>query len=179
MTERKGDWIQTYTGKAFWPLDPRADEVNILDIAHALSNICRYTGHVSRFYSVAEHSVLVSLNVPPEYAMWGLLHDASEAYLTDIARPVKKYLTNYRDIEHGIMSAVAEHFLLQGDEPEIVKVADNRILLDEKAALFRHHPPRPWDAIEGGPLGVDIAGHYPATAEEIFLKRYFSLRDKS
>lgn len=76
--------MQTFSGALYWPMDPRPEDVNILDIAHSLSMQCRYTGHVSKFYSVAEHSVHVSNIVPKELAMCGLLHDATEAYLTAI-----------------------------------------------------------------------------------------------
>ena len=69
VSARKGDWMQTYTGRQFWPIDPRANEVHIEDIAHALSMMCRYNGHCRTFYSVAEHSVLVSQHVPPEHAL--------------------------------------------------------------------------------------------------------------
>ena len=81
---RIGDWMQTYTGERFWPLDPRIEDIHIRDISMALGKLCRYGGHTIFFYSVAEHSVLVSEYVPEEYALWGLLHDASEAYLSDI-----------------------------------------------------------------------------------------------
>src|SRR5579885_2784587 len=86
---RHGDWIQTYCGVAFYPLDPRPEEILIEDIAHALSMLCRFTGHVKRFYSVAQHCVYVSHRCDPKDALWGLLHDAAEAYLNDISRPVK------------------------------------------------------------------------------------------
>lgn len=74
----KGDWMQTYTGRRFWPLDPVAGDIEIMDIAHALSNQCRYAGHTRFHYSVAQHSVQVSENVAPEHALWGLLHDAPD-----------------------------------------------------------------------------------------------------
>jgi hypothetical protein len=95
---RKGDWIQTFTGKQFWPLDPRPDEVYIEDIAHALGNICRFNGHCLRFYSVAEHCFHVSHKVVPGLALMGLLHDAAEAYVCDVVRPVKPYLKEYKKI---------------------------------------------------------------------------------
>jgi hypothetical protein len=76
---RRGDWMQTFTGRRFWPLDPRGEDVLIEDIAHALSLLTRYGGHCTRFYSVAEHSVLLARAATPENALWLLLHDASEA----------------------------------------------------------------------------------------------------
>lgn len=92
MSDRKGDWIQTVSGKQFYPLDPRPEDVDIRDIAHALSNMCRFTGHTKTFYSVAQHSVIASHVVDPKAAMLALLHDAAEAYMGDIARPWKKFL---------------------------------------------------------------------------------------
>src|ERR1017187_10636100 len=76
--------ITTFSGIHFWPLLPNPADIRIEDIAHALSNQCRFAGHAREFYSVAEHSVRVSQLCPPEDALWGLLHDASEAYLTDV-----------------------------------------------------------------------------------------------
>ena len=90
-----GDWMLTYSGRRFYPLDPVPDDIHILDVAHSLSNLCRFTGHCSQFYSVAQHSVLVSLNVPKGLEMWGLLHDAHEAYIGDIGRPLKRSLMAY------------------------------------------------------------------------------------
>ncbi len=91
---RKGDYIATYTGKQFYPLDPRPEDVCLEDIAHSLSNLCRFTGHTDtdRFYSVAQHSVICSTIVAPEAALLALLHDAAEAYLGDISRPLKRDL---------------------------------------------------------------------------------------
>lgn len=82
-------WIQTFSGRQFFPLEPRVEDVCIEDIAHGLSNLCRYAGHCECFYSVAQHCLLVSRVVPREHALRGLLHDASEAYLIDVPRPIK------------------------------------------------------------------------------------------
>src|SRR5689334_14267678 len=91
--ERTHDWIRTYTGRKFYLFDSGPEDVEIEDIAHALSMQCRYNGHVQRFYSVAEHSCYVSAIVAAEMgnakydinvALWALLHDASEAYLGDV-----------------------------------------------------------------------------------------------
>ena len=117
-------WIQTFTGRQFWPLEPRADEIFIEDIAHHLSNLCRFTGACRSFYSVAQHSVLVSLCAPPgENPLWGLLHDASEAYLIDVARPVKRSaaLVGYRVAEARMMEVICECFGLPTTEPAWVK----------------------------------------------------------
>jgi 5'-deoxynucleotidase YfbR-like HD superfamily hydrolase len=108
MARNDNNWIQTFTGRQFWPLDPRPEDIELLDIAHALANKCRYTGHTRSFYSVAQHSVLVSEIVPAADAHWGLLHDASEAYLPDVARPVKRELAGFQEIENRLMGCVAE-----------------------------------------------------------------------
>src|SRR4051794_15527189 len=86
---RRGGWITTFSRRQFWPLDPHSDEIHIEDIAHSLSQQCRFGGHSRSFYSVAQHSCLVSALCKANDALWGLLHDASEAYLGDIPRPLK------------------------------------------------------------------------------------------
>lgn len=140
---RKGDWIQTFTGRAFYPQDPRPDDVDPVDIAHALALINRYTGHTPVPYSVAQHSVfccwLVIHKLAPgnlTAARWALMHDASEAYLTDISRPVKLFLPEYRDAEAKVTATIATRFGLPGPrEPAIVKVADE-VMLASEAELF-------------------------------------------
>ena len=135
---RKGDWIQTFTGGQFWPLDPRAEELDIEDIAVALSRDCRYAGHCKRFYSVAEHSVLMTrvarLNgFNKRDQRTTLLHDASEAYLRDIPRPLKRGLQNYRDIEARLMEVIAERYEIDWPIPPHIKALDEAIGLDEVA----------------------------------------------
>jgi hypothetical protein len=171
---RKGDWMQTYLGEQFWPLDPRPSEIHIVDIAHALSNMCRYGGHVTRFYSVAEHSVILSYYVPEEYAFTALMHDSSEAYLVDIPRPIKGSLSNYKEIEFNLMIAIANHFGFRYPLPPEVSDADNRILLDERDELMRA-PPASWN-VRGEKLGCEIFGYPPAAAKRRFLERFEQLK---
>jgi len=140
---RKGDWIQTYTGIQFWPLDPLPHEIEIEDIAHALSLICRYAGHCSRFYSVAQHSILVSHFVPKKLALTGLLHDASEAYISDIPKPVKNFLPDYAIIEKAIEIAIAERYHLPFPIPKEVKHIDMVMLKTEVRDLMVI-PPADW-----------------------------------
>ena len=95
MSSRTGPWIETFTGKHFYPLDPKPEDFDLVDIAHSLANTCRFRGHVRRFFSVAEHSVNVSKlaeGIDPGAAVQGLLHDAAEAYLSDLASPLKPYI---------------------------------------------------------------------------------------
>jgi len=132
------DWIQTYTGKQFYPFDPNPDDICLEDVAHALALQCRFTGHCRTFYSVAQHSVIVSELSGKEFALWGLLHDASEAYLTDVASPVKhtEAFAAYRDAEALIMRAVCKRFGLSDEMPAIVHEADNIALISEAKALM-------------------------------------------
>ena len=172
---RNGDWMSTFTGRAFWPCDPRPEEICIEDIAHHLSLICRFTGACREFYSVGQHSVLLSRIVPEKDAKWGLLHDASEAYLTDVARPVKPHLSNYQEIEDRLMRAVAKQFRLPWPMPESIHRADDIMVCTERRDLLNPEPD--WgEWCQGIPLLEDpIHPHCPEDAEFEFLSRYEEL----
>ncbi|MBV9870479.1 MAG: hypothetical protein JO214_07635 [Frankiaceae bacterium] len=170
----RGDWMQTYTGRRFYPMSPRSDEIDPADIAHALSLICRYAGHVERFYSVAEHCVLMSQAVAPENALAALLHDATEAYVVDVPRPLKRYLADYRAIEQATWTAIAIRFGVELTLPSEVDEADNRILVNERRELL----PRAeaWPAIDDlEPLPVAVVAWAPAIAERRYLERLTEL----
>jgi hypothetical protein len=176
-TARRGDWMQTFTGRAFYPLDPRPEDIDPVDIGHALSLICRYGGHVKRFYSVAEHCALMSHAVAPENALWALLHDATEAYVGDMVRPLKRSMPAYRAAEDHLMGVICERFDLPTACPAEVKVADTRILHDERDALMAPSR-RPWTSLNDfKPLGVCVVGLAPAAAEAWFLDRLGELMD--
>lgn len=117
-------------------LDPQPDTLLIEDIAHALSHLCRFTGHVRKFYSVAQHSVLVSQQVTREHALHALLHDASEAYTGDFSSPLKTLTVDLHDVEHRLQAAVYKKFGLSEAEPAEVKYADVVMLLTEKRDLM-------------------------------------------
>lgn len=168
---RKGDWILTHTGVQFWPLDPRPDEIHIEDIAHSLSLQCRYNGHVKEFYSVAEHCVLVANIVSPRNALWALLHDASEAYITDIPRPIKPFLQNYEALESVIMDAVCERFGLPYHMPSEVKDIDRRICGDEMDQLM----PYKSEGL-GASVGARVFCWTPQVAKARFLHTFASLQ---
>lgn len=180
---RRGDWIQTYTGRRFWPMSPLPEDVDIEDIAHALSMLCRYNGHCSRFYSVAEHSALVAQRMSltrlgeddRELVLAALLHDASEAYLADVPRPVKPYLSGYHDYELAVQQAVYAAFGLQdpGVYEPLVKPIDGRILIDEAMALMPVSEDA-WHTKLGAPFGIDIIGLPPHEAKALFLAMYRS-----
>jgi hypothetical protein len=129
--------MQTFNGKPFWPLDPRPEDLDIENIAHGLSQTCRYNGQTRFHYSVAQHSVLVAAYVEPKNRLWAVLHDAPEACgINDIIRPVKARLHGYDPIETAIMRAVCIRFNLPLDMPEDVRRIDDAICTNEKAALF-------------------------------------------
>lgn len=135
MSDRLGDWIMTYTGAKAYPFDFRPEDWNTEDVAHALSNQCRFSGHTCEFYSVAEHSVHVANEIyrrtaEKSLALSGLLHDASEAYLVDIPRPLKRSMAfaAYGSVEAKLMQSVMKAHNLPWPLPEIVKQVDNEIL---------------------------------------------------
>ncbi len=121
------DWIQTFTGKQFYPLEPDIELICIEDIAHALSMLCRFTGHCKHFYSVGQHSILMAQHMPGEYLLEGLLHDAAEAYINDMSRPVKGDIAKYRAIEFRLRMRIEKRFNLK-DVSSIVKKVDNALL---------------------------------------------------
>lgn len=179
---RNGDWIQTYTGVEFYPLDPRPEEIHIEDIAHALSMQCRYTGHVRQFYSVAEHSIRVTELCPPECQLWGLLHDASEAYLIDLPRPVKRYSDIgrlYREAEDRLMVAICRRFkLLPWFTPEPVERADKAMLWIESRDLMPPHPCwEKWRALTTGGERPIARTASPESAEGAFLAMFRALTE--
>lgn len=127
--------ISTVSGRFYDLLRPEAYEYDIREIAHALSNLCRYTGHTNGFYSVAEHSVLVSRIVPKELALCGLLHDSSEAFLGDVSSPLKALLPAYKEIEERVEAAIAAHFAIPFPYPPEIKAADNRMYWKERQGV--------------------------------------------
>jgi hypothetical protein len=124
------DSITTFSGIRFWPLHPNPADIRIEDISHALSNQCRFAGHSREFYSVAEHSVRVSQHCRPEDALWGLLHDASEAYLSDVPAPLKELpaFEAYRAAERSLQDTIAVRFGLPIEQPRSVTEADRAML---------------------------------------------------
>lgn len=176
---RKGNWMQTAGGRAYWPTDPRPEDVHIEDIAHALSQICRYGGHSPRFYSVAEHSFHVSHLVPPEDALHALLHDAAEAYCGDIVRPLKLNLPGYKDIEAANWKAICARFELDEVLPDSVHHADVAMLFAEQKALMKQPAPLPdWGMGLSSPLVADpsiVAAWNPWFAKMTFLRRFHAL----
>lgn len=156
-------WINTASGVQFWPLSPRIDDIHPSDIGHALSRLCRYGGHTSVFYSVAEHSVRLAAHVmrhegAGRMALAALLHDGSEAYLVDVPRPLKGMpsFAPYRAAEAHLQEMIYRRFGVAMTAAERVTLGsmDAGIIADEAMALMpRRH--REWDLPV--PLGIEDA----------------------
>lgn len=169
----RGIFLSLASGRPFYPEDPRVEDFTIEDIAHGLSNLCRYGGHCSDFYSVAQHSVLVSHHVHPENALWGLLHDASEGLgLVDLPRPVKALLPDYHRLEKKVMAVIAKKFSLTPSVPSEVKEVDEIVLATEKRDLMP--PGLDWGPLPD-PLPEEIVPYTPQEAEMEFLDRFYEL----
>jgi uncharacterized protein len=177
MTTIVGPTIKLYSGNYFNFLEPEKSAFTIEDIAHALSNICRFTGHVNDFYSVAQHSVLVSHLVPYKYALLGLLHDAAEAFLGDVSTPLKRLLPEYKVIEHRVEKAVLSHFELYEVLPPCIKQADLVALKTEKRDLMKCTDS--WGILEDVEADTNvITPLLPLEAEHLFMKRYREITDR-
>jgi len=132
--------IRTFIGLYMNVFDPTPEMICIEDIAHALSNQCRFGGHLPQFYSVAQHSVLCSQNVSYEYRLQALLHDAAEAYLLDMPRPIKQGLSNYKEIENNLMVVIAAKFGFIYPLENQVKQIDEEMLQFEWEHLMLGKP---------------------------------------
>ena len=167
--------IQTFLGQRFNVFDPDPRKIHHKDIAHALSMLCRYGGHSSRFYSVAEHSVLMAIHFEAlgrqDLARVALMHDATEAYMGDLVRPIKLAMPTYQAAETLLQHRL---FIKYGLDPLIpleVKEADVRICNDERDELMHSMP---WPGVdELGPLGVDLQFWNPQQAERSWLNAFF------
>ena len=161
--------ILTHSGRAFDLLAPAAADIQLADIAWALSHLCRFTGHTRTFYSVAEHCIRTAWLVEPQHKLEALLHDATEAYLGDVSTPLKTLLPEYKRIEARLGMAIRQRFGLPVDESREVKRADLRMLATERRHLM---PPTDieWDILQGVPLGHAIlVPMEPQTAYDEFM----------
>lgn len=169
-------YIQTFSGTNFTFLTPKSLDISINDIAHSLSMQCRFNGHTRKFYSVAEHCINASRLVPNEFKLEALLHDASEAYITDIATPVKRMLPDYQQLERVVQGAITEHFRLPNEVSLTVQHADKACLVTEARNLLPTDEDH-WihDEVYQVPLKLDdkyIMCLAPEYIEKVFLLRY-------
>jgi 5'-deoxynucleotidase YfbR-like HD superfamily hydrolase len=175
-------FIETYSGLTFAPLKPIFADIRIADIAHALANQGRFSGHTRFRYSVGQHSVLVSellevLGHPHPVQLWGLLHDASEAYLVDLPTPLKRHPVFgriYRAAEKRVQRAVCVRFGLPVREPAAVTEADRVLLATE--VRDQMHGKRPyWKKITAKPMPDRIRPWMSGVVEYEFLRRFKEL----
>ena len=132
-----GDWLQLHSGKALYFLDPKEEDIDIGEIAHTLSLLCRFGGHCSEFYSVAEHSIHCSYHVAKGFELEALLHDATEAYLVDMPRPIKRVLSGYKYLEDLLDKVIRKKFNLPETMSPEVHLVDNQVLATEKKYLMK------------------------------------------
>lgn len=157
--------IRTFTGKYVNVFEPDIDDFDIVDIAHALSNQCRFGGHLPQFYSVAQHCLLCSELIVPELRLTALMHDASEAYLLDIPSPIKKNLPDYKKIEDNLMILLANKFGFEYPLPDQVKMIDSVMLNWE------------WHGLMLGSSVVTIEPLPPPKAKNLFLLTFQHLTE--
>ncbi len=165
--------ILTLNGAFFDYRAPEQHQFAIDEIAHALANLCRFTGHTRSFYSVAQHSVLVCDLAPPEHRLEALLHDAHEAYVGDVNSPLKSLLPMYREVEARCEAALRRQFRLPERKATAVKLADHTAYQIERFVLM------PWgdDAPgEDPPHPYPLHPLQPRDARELFLSRWQQLR---
>jgi uncharacterized protein len=182
VTDEQKAWIITYTGLKFYHLNAQPEMVNIQDIAHSLSQLCRWTGHTKHFYSVAQHSVYTSQICPPELALECLMHDSSEAYLGDMNRPLKHFTAAgpaYLEIEEKVEQVIFKKFGLPYPMSPEIKKYDIQMLYAEKAQLMKVTEATKYEARKWGTdetqADVCIKMWNPEFAELMFLNRFREL----
>lgn len=170
-----GPSIMLHSGAWLDLSSPSTSNFTIEDIAHGLAHICRYSGQCRDFYSVAEHSLLVC-DLVPEQGLSALLHDAAEAFLGDVTRPLKQMLPDYRRIEHEVQSAIQHRFGLPAMLEPSIKRADLRVLAAEQAQIMPAGA-NDWAAEAGiAPAPVVVRHLSPAAAKSAFLERFARLQ---
>ena len=171
--------IDTYSGLILYYNTPTEDAISIIDIAHALSNICRFTGHTKEFYSVAQHSVLVSnCQNTLEEQRAGLLHDATEAYVNDLPSPLKNsgYLDDYKILENRIHDVINDKYNINDGMTPNIKKADLKVLITEKRDVVNTKGVRLWDwAKDIDPLEEVIIPLGPKEAKALFIQKFIEL----
>ena len=184
MTQVKmDDGIALLSGTMFNYNDPESSDVTIEDIASALSNICRFSGHLPRYYSVAQHLVNTSYIVEPEFAYTALMHDTAEAFTNDLPTPLKWALPIFKELEVKIESAMSRKFGFEYPYPDPVKYADTQMLLLEKnyvkldKHVWEYYGDVKYEHLLANPK-VDLSSWRPSIARNKFMARYRELTNE-
>ena len=168
-------YVSTFLGNRFYPLEPRIDRVAIEDIAHGLAFQCRFNGQTQEFYSVAQHSLIVASLVPADLRLAALLHDAAEAYLGDMVKPLKVLLPAFGAIEDQVSAIIASSFGIDFSDYGPIKRADLIALATEKRDLMPHSAER-WAYLDDiRALAERIVAMSPAQAKQEFLNEFTRL----
>lgn len=168
----------TASGKPFWACDPRPEDIRITDIAAQLARVCRFGGALRddvEHYSVAQHSVLVSLNVPAEYALEGLLHDAAEAYTGDMLKPLKHALPDFERLSNNIEAVIRKKFGLPPEKSPCIREADYRAVLTERRDLLPPKMTTDWGVARAEPWEHCISAWPSRKARYKFFERFIEL----
>jgi hypothetical protein len=171
-------FIITASGRRFYPLNPRVEDVHIEDIAYVLAGEWRFGGHCNPRISVAQHSVLVSRFCDGGHALAGLLHDASEAYMRDLNRPIKVMMPDYTKYEAAIMAVIAQRFGFAWPLPKVVHNADARVMATEAEVCMNTSDPEFYVSCPSKPKpyrGLVIEPWGMERAEQEFLDRFNQL----
>jgi hypothetical protein len=179
MTVALNDGIRLLSGALFDYNRPADTDVKIEDIAAALSKVCRFSGHIHQFYSVAQHAINTSRIVPPEYAFDALMHDTAEAFTNDLPTPLKYAVPIFKELEVKIESAMSVKFGFAYPLPDAVRLADSQMLSIEKVRLKRDYSH--WSVLEGIETShiehlVNLTPMTPKRAERLFLERFEELK---
>ncbi len=171
--------ISTRSGRRLYLHNPHSSQIHIDDIAHGLAHQCRFNGQTNKFYSVAQHSMIVASILPPELKLAGLLHDAAEAYLGDIVQPLKELLPEFEEIEARFAKVIGERFNVDLSHNELVKKADLIALATEKRDLMPMDIVE-WEALAGiNPIYKTITPFSPDKAKADFINYYLKLTAKN
>ena len=170
------DYVSTFSGNRFYPLRPHIDRVAIEDIAHGLAYQCRFNGQTKTFYSIAQHSLIVADLVPPRLRLAALLHDAAEAYLGDMVKPLKVLMPQFAALEDQVTAIIAATYDIDFSDYAPIKRADLIALATEKRDLMPHSAER-WAYLDGiAALPGIIVAMDPGEAKQCFLRRFHELR---
>lgn len=180
--ERFGGWIETYTGKKFYPFDPRVEDIVVEDMIHAVCHLCRFGGHSRQFYSVGQHLLLVhqylkDRDEAPLVRLYGLTHDFAEAYLADLPGPIKRMMAEYQELERRLSLMIWESFRVGPLDEKIVstvKEADKLILRHEANVLGVNK--NNW--AQNVPLNYPIREERPSEVKERLRNTFHALMEE-